>query len=125
MISNRESARRSRMKREQHIKDLNDQVTYYTTKSSSIVQKMDKIQERYAAVESENRILRMQVKELEERLELLDQVLVPYNSSDYLTDVMRNDGECSVKDILQEPLPKLWLHPPYLSSGVDGIYQFF
>lgn len=127
MISNRESARRSRMKREQHIKDLNDQVTYYTTKRSSIVQKIDKIEEHYAATESENRILRMQVEELNERLESLEKLLVSYNStSDYVTDAMRSDGGCSViKDILEEPLPKPWLQPPYRPSGVDGIYQFF
>ncbi|XP_051127577.1 bZIP transcription factor 53-like [Andrographis paniculata] len=99
MISNRESARRSRMKREQHIKDLNDQVTYYTTKRATILQKMDRVEESYAAIAVENEALRMQVDDLTKRLQLLDQFLVSSNSS---------DTKCSGKDILQVPSPTPW-----------------
>lgn len=88
MISNRESARRSRMKREQHIKDLTDRVTYYITRRGHMVQKMNNILEKCTVTESENRMLRMRVQELKERLELLEQILDSHNSSDH--DAMTN-----------------------------------
>ncbi|KAI3469299.1 hypothetical protein Pfo_025962 [Paulownia fortunei] len=124
MISNRESARRSRMKREQHIKDLNDQVTYFRTRSSQMVQKINEITPRYMAIESENRILIMQGEELKKRLELLEEMLVSYHSSSYVSDAVVNNDECSVLDILQDPLLKSWLQPPFQSQTIDGIYQF-
>ncbi|KAK4425944.1 bZIP transcription factor 53 [Sesamum alatum] len=127
MISNRESARRSRMKKEQHIKDLNDQVTYFRTRSSEMAQKIDETERRYMAVESENRILRMQAEELKKRLELMEQVLVSYQSSgchDVSDDQMGNSDEFSVMEYLQDPLLKPWLQPSFQFQTVDGIYQF-
>lgn len=125
MISNRESARRSRMKREQHIKDLNDQVTYFRTRSSEMVQKINEIGQRYTVIESENRILRLHGEELKKRLELLEEMLVSYNSSRFVSDdVENNDDDCFVMDILQDPLLKPWLQTPFQSQTVDGIYQF-
>ncbi|KAL3829333.1 hypothetical protein ACJIZ3_018135 [Penstemon smallii] len=75
MISNRESARRSRMKREQHVKDLNEQVTYFRSKSSEMVRKIDAIEQRYVAMESENMNLRMHEEQLKKRLELMEEML--------------------------------------------------
>ncbi|XP_073120491.1 bZIP transcription factor 53-like [Henckelia pumila] len=82
MISNRESARRSRMKREQHIKDLNDQTIYFSTKRSEMVRKIDEVTRRFGAIDSENKILRMQGRELKKRLELLEEILASYNNID-------------------------------------------
>ncbi|KAL0376367.1 UNVERIFIED_CONTAM: bZIP transcription factor 53 [Sesamum calycinum] len=126
MISNRESARRSRMKKEQHIKDLNDQVTYFRSRSSEMVQKINEIERRYMAVESENRILRMQTEELKKRLELMEEVLVSYQGSGHhdVSDEMENSDEFSVMEYLQDPLLKPWLQPTFQSQTVDGIYQF-
>lgn len=126
MISNRESARRSRLKKEQHIKDLNDQVTYFRTRSSETVQKINEIERRYMAVESENRILRMQAEELKKRLELMEEVLVSYRSSGShdVFDEMGSSDEFSVMEYLQDPLLKPWLQPTFQSQTVDGIYQF-
>lgn len=129
MISNRESARRSRMKREQHIKDLNDQITYFRTRRGEIVQKTKEIKERYVAVESENRMLRMHGEELKKRLRFLEEMLLSYNtttSSSNINAVVENNNndDCFVMDILQDPDLKPWLQPPFQSQTVDGIYQF-
>ncbi|CAI9762603.1 unnamed protein product [Fraxinus pennsylvanica] len=72
MISNRESAKRSRMKREQHVKDLNDQIMYFTNKRSEMILKIGEITPLYESIESENRILRLQREGLRKRLESLD-----------------------------------------------------
>ncbi|KAL7144366.1 hypothetical protein ABFS83_07G006900 [Erythranthe nasuta] len=115
MKSNRESARRSRMKREQHIKDLNDQVTYFKTRSSEIARKISEIEARFTAVGSENRILRMKGEDLKKRLELLEEMLA--------SDHQVND-DCLLMDILQDPLIKPWMQHTFDSQTIDGIYQF-
>lgn len=125
MISNRESARRSRMKREQHIKDLNDQITYFTSKSSEILKKTNEVGRRYVAVEAENRILRMHGEELKKRLEYLEGMLDSYNRSSSINNgVVENNDDCFMMDILQDPDLKPWLQPPFQSQTVDGIYLF-
>ncbi|GFQ01402.1 basic leucine zipper 43 [Phtheirospermum japonicum] len=132
MISNRESARRSRMKKEQHVKDLNDQAAYLRTKSDEMLKKMNEIGPRYMAVESENMILRMQGEELKKRLELLQEVLVSCKSSSYdhvcddddVLNINNNNIDhhelINFTDILQEP----WLQHGFdQSQAVGGIYQ--
>lgn len=69
MISNRESARRSRMKREQHVKDLTDQIMFFKNRSIEMNRRIDEFAGRYAVVEAENQILRAQREELRKRLE--------------------------------------------------------
>ncbi|KAL6548202.1 hypothetical protein OROGR_008623 [Orobanche gracilis] len=139
MISNRESARRSRTKKEHHFKDLSDQVAYFRTRSDETLRKINEIGPRCMAVELENRILRMQCEEMNMRLKSLQQVLVSRNisssTSNYVsvcddvgnTTTTTNDDtvddyhEFNVMDILQEP----WLQHGFdQSQTVDGIYQF-
>ncbi|XAR49686.1 hypothetical protein NMG60_11032956 [Bertholletia excelsa] len=72
MISNRESARRSRMRRETHIKDLTNQITVLRNSNNEIAQKISLIDQQFLAVESENQVLRVQQDELTKRLESLE-----------------------------------------------------
>lgn len=113
MISNRESARRSRMKREQHMKDLNNQIIFFKNKRNEMIRKINEFTRRYAAVETENRVLRAQREELRKRLESAQLV------SSYL------DGYNSV-DIADDPWLKPWQPPsqalPMMTSA--GFFQF-
>ncbi|KAI3696643.1 hypothetical protein L6452_29085 [Arctium lappa] len=78
MISNRESARRSRMKKEKHMKDLNDQIFYFSKKNEEVVLKIERITKGHAAMEIDNMILRSQKQELEKRLEYAKNVCGRY-----------------------------------------------
>jgi len=72
MISNRESARRSRNRREEHIKNLNCQITFFRNNNSEIAQKVNSSSQKFMAVELENqRLIRLR-HELTKRLESLE-----------------------------------------------------
>lgn len=130
MISNRESARRSRMKREQHMKDLNDQIAYFRSKSGEIARKIEEIGRCYAAVEAENGRLRMHGEELKKRLRLLEEMAASYNNGNSCRInngvVEDEDVDCFVRDVLKDFDLKPWMQPPpfHQSQTVDGIYQF-
>lgn len=116
MISNRESARRSRMKREQHMKDLNNQIIFFKNKRNEMTRKINEFTRRYAAVETENRVLRAQREELRKRLESAQLI------SSYLDAA---EGYNSV-DIADDPWLKPWQPPsqalPIMTSA--GFLQF-
>ena len=75
MISNRESARRSRMKKRQHMDQLLNQVTTLKSENARLSQRIDVAVQLYVAVESQNNMLRAQLMELTDRLTSLNSVL--------------------------------------------------
>ncbi|PWA69512.1 basic-leucine zipper domain-containing protein [Artemisia annua] len=101
MISNRESAKRSRMKKEQHMKDLNDQIFYFTRKRDEMVTKIEKAAKGYAAVENENMVLRSQKQELEKRLEYANNVCGWYEGDG-------NELKSPSMGVVQEPWLRSW-----------------
>ncbi|XP_010911133.1 bZIP transcription factor 53 [Elaeis guineensis] len=75
MLSNRESARRSRMKKQHHLDDLINQAAQLRNENEHIVMQANLITQRYTELETENSVLRAQVMELTERLQSLNSVL--------------------------------------------------
>lgn len=75
MRSNRESARRSRMKKQKQLGDLIYQVPQMKAENNQILTKINVVMQNYDAVEAENSILRSQVMELTERLKSLNSTL--------------------------------------------------
>lgn len=75
MLSNRESARRCRIRKQQHLGDLVKQVAQLKEENSQILMQVNPITQRYLSLESENAILRTQVMELTERLRSLNSIL--------------------------------------------------
>jgi len=76
MISNRESARRSRMRKQQHLGDLIKQIAQLKEENAKITMQLNLYTEQYLKVEGDNTILRTQVMELTERLRSLNSVLL-------------------------------------------------
>lgn len=75
MISNRESARRSRMKKQKQMQDLTDEISRLEVANNNVVSKIDEITEKYTVCGAENNVLRAQAMELTERLRLLSSVI--------------------------------------------------
>ncbi|RAL48556.1 hypothetical protein DM860_005980 [Cuscuta australis] len=74
MISNRESARRSRMRKQKHLDDLTAQVAQLRKENAQILSYMNASTQRYLNAEAENSILKAQVAELTHRLESLNEI---------------------------------------------------
>lgn len=75
MISNRESARRSRMRKQKHLDDLMAQVSTLRKENNQILTSMNVTTQHYLNVEAENSILRAQISELSHRLESLNEII--------------------------------------------------
>lgn len=75
MISNRESARRSRMRKQQHLDDLMKQVAQLKEENAKIVMQINVCTHEFLKVDGQNNILRTQIRELTDRLKSLNSVL--------------------------------------------------
>lgn len=75
MQSNRESARRSRMRKQQHLDELSGQVSQLKKENEQILTKTNITTQHYLNLESENLILRAQMDELSQRLDSLNDIL--------------------------------------------------
>ncbi|KAK3407497.1 bZIP transcription factor 53 [Eucalyptus grandis] len=75
MESNRESARRSRMRKQKQVGDLLGQVSELQNANSQIAQGINATTQKYAEIENANNVLRAQLMELTDRLRSLNSVL--------------------------------------------------
>ncbi|WOL10279.1 hypothetical protein Cni_G19034 [Canna indica] len=75
MISNRESARRSRQRKQQHLDELIQQESQLKDQNNQFTAQINLVTQRYLQVESENAILRAQMSELTARLNSMNSVL--------------------------------------------------
>ncbi|KAL8127160.1 hypothetical protein AgCh_014182 [Apium graveolens] len=75
MQSNRESARRSRLKKQQHVDELRGQVSQLKEENEQILAKANITTQNFMNLESENRILKAQMDELSQRLESLNDMV--------------------------------------------------
>lgn len=104
------------MKREQHMKDLNDQVLYFETRKNEMIRKINEVTKLYRAIEAENIIMKSQKQELTERLECAEIL------SSYV-------GETSGVPVRahQDPWLRSWQQPPPQSMPImssAGFFQF-
>ncbi|KAG6413410.1 hypothetical protein SASPL_126119 [Salvia splendens] len=75
MISNRESARRSRLRKQKHMEELMAQVAELRRQNHQILTSLRAATQHHAAVESENAVLRAQEAELGHRLQSLVEII--------------------------------------------------
>lgn len=75
MESNRQSARRSRMRKQQHLDELIGQVAQLQGDNARVATQIDAYAQQFARLDSDNAVLQAQVMELTERLHSLNSVL--------------------------------------------------
>ncbi|KAL4297706.1 hypothetical protein GQ457_12G031010 [Hibiscus cannabinus] len=85
MESNRESARRSRMRKQKRLDDLVAQVTQLANDNNQILTSITFTTQHYMNMEAENSVLRAQMMELSQRLDSLNEILHFLNNGAYET----------------------------------------
>ncbi|KAF3446359.1 hypothetical protein FNV43_RR11538 [Rhamnella rubrinervis] len=76
MQSNRESARRSRMRKQQHLDELSADVLRLTKEKNQFLTDINITAQHLMNLESENSVLRAQMVELNQRLQSLRDILI-------------------------------------------------
>lgn len=71
MLSNRESARRSRLRKQHHLDEMKQQVSQLRAENTDMVTKYNLASRHYAHITEENRALRSHAMDLSRRLQLL------------------------------------------------------
>lgn len=75
MLSNRESARRSRMRKQRHLDDLTAQAAHLRGENAHVATALGLTTQGLLAVDAENAVLRTQATELAARLHSLNDIL--------------------------------------------------
>lgn len=88
MQSNRESARRSRMRKQKHLNDLSDQINQIKKDNSQILTTINVTTQQFVQVEAENSVVRAQIGELSQRLDYLNEII-------NLMNITNNNNYCT------------------------------
>nr|KAJ0211181.1 hypothetical protein LSAT_V11C400210170 [Lactuca sativa] len=97
MQSNRESARRSRMRKQKHLDDLTAQINHLKNNNSQIVTTIKVTTQQFLQIEAENIVLRAQMGELSQRLDSLNEMINSMNNnSNYFTENHCTNGTSGV-----------------------------
>ncbi|KAI9128197.1 hypothetical protein K1719_001190 [Acacia pycnantha] len=117
MVSNRESARRSRMRKQKHLDDLVAQVAQLRKENQQILTSVNLTTEQYLSVESDNSVLRAQASELSHRLDSLNEII------DYLNLNASNNGAFTANTFIEpnngffNPMNMGYLNHPIVASA--------
>ncbi|XP_010526918.1 PREDICTED: bZIP transcription factor 11-like [Tarenaya hassleriana] len=120
MISNRESARRSRMRKQKLLDDLTAQVAQLRKENHQIVTSVSITTQHYLTVESENAVLRAQLDELKNRLDSLNDIIALANNNNGFYGVCSNHLDHSEADDLlmnQMNMNMFYLNQPLMASA--------
>ncbi|XP_010548308.1 PREDICTED: bZIP transcription factor 2-like [Tarenaya hassleriana] len=75
MLSNRESARRSRMRKQKHLDDLTAQIDQLKDENRQIATSLTVTTQLYMKIQAENSVLNAQLSELSSRLQSLNDII--------------------------------------------------
>ncbi|GER43702.1 basic-leucine zipper transcription factor family protein [Striga asiatica] len=111
--SNRESARRSRMRKQQKLVELMEQVTQLEEENKKMMQMINGSSQLYLGFASENNVLRARAVELTERLRSLNSVIqIASEVSGMALDVPDIPSSDSVLEPWKLPCPMQAIRDP-------------
>ncbi|XVF01071.1 hypothetical protein REPUB_Repub04eG0056000 [Reevesia pubescens] len=129
MISNRESARRSRMRKQKHLDDLMAQVTQLRKENHQINTSINITTQHYLNVEAENSVLRAQANELSHRLESLNDIISFLNGNNGSANFEAEEDTTSLAfteladSFLINSFNLAYLNQPIMASA-DNMFQY-
>ncbi|KAL4581295.1 hypothetical protein LXL04_017506 [Taraxacum kok-saghyz] len=121
MVSNRESARRSRMRRQKHLDGLMTHLSQLRRENSLVVAKVSTTMQHYTSLETENSVLKAQVAELSHRLESLNQIMKQpsYGSWGIWEEQYGVGGTELIDEFMDNSLSCFYLNQPVLATVSD------
>ncbi|KAF6163082.1 hypothetical protein GIB67_001410 [Kingdonia uniflora] len=113
MQSNRESARRSRQRKQKYLDGLTSQLTQLRKENNQILGGMKITTQHYVNIESENSVLRAQMGELSHRLHSLNEIV-------QVLDVNYDNGGFESENCVVNPWNSLYVnhHPIVVSADM-------
>ncbi|XP_027355431.1 bZIP transcription factor 11-like [Abrus precatorius] len=127
MLSNRESARRSRMRKQKHLDDLAALVAQLRNENHQMLTSVNLTTQKYLAVEAENSVLRAQVGELSHRLESLNEIIEFLNATNGVFGPAGPPVPASFYEpdygFFNNPLNMAYLNQPIMASA-DHMLQY-
>ncbi|CAL1384144.1 unnamed protein product [Linum trigynum] len=130
MQSNRESARRSRKRKQKHLDELMGQVTQLRKDNSQILTAINVTTQNYLNVQAENSILRAQIVELSNRLDSLTEILDFIGNNNaaggggngFFEGDQMMDHFLQPEGFLINPLNSIYLNQPIMAS--PDLFQY-
>lgn len=119
MTSNRESARRSRMRKQKHLEDLVAQASQLGKENSHILTNMEITSQFYVNIDAENSVLRAQMAELTHRLESLNEIIscLDLNNGFFDFDEGGNGMMSGGDEFLINPWNLIHVNQPIMASA--------
>ncbi|CAH8306695.1 unnamed protein product [Eruca vesicaria subsp. sativa] len=120
MLSNRESARRSRMKKQKLLDDLTAQVNQLKKENNEILTSVSITTQHYLTVEAENSVLRAQLDELNHRLESLSDIIEFLDNTNGICPNSLSSPEPD--DFLVNQMNMFYVNQPLMASSDALLY---
>nr|QEO19220.1 putative bZIP transcription factor 11-like isoform X2 [Cymbidium ensifolium] len=111
MLSNRESARRSRMRKHKHLDDLTTEISQLTEKNSLIRTSLNLYEQNYLVLATENSVLRTQLIELTSWKNSLNDILQYLHLNNSYVNPQMLASEC-----FSNPWSSLLMNQPTMAS---------
>ncbi|GLU02875.1 hypothetical protein SLE2022_201080 [Rubroshorea leprosula] len=123
MISNRESARRSRMRKQKHLNDLMEQVAQLREENNQIITSINITTQHFLNIEAENSVLRAQAGELTHRLQSLNEIITVLNAGQAAFNCEDTSSSfIEPVDGFLNPLNMAYLNQPIMAS--PDLFQY-
>ncbi|XP_059623580.1 bZIP transcription factor 44-like [Cornus florida] len=122
MISNRESARRSRMRKQKHLDDLMAQLGQLRNENNHILTNVNVTTQLHVNIEAENSVLRAQMAELTHRLDSLNEIINSLNSPNNDQFYETEDAQIFNGGDFLNPWNLMYVHQPIMASADMFMY---
>ncbi|KAK6922671.1 Basic-leucine zipper domain [Dillenia turbinata] len=119
MLSNRESARRSRTRKQKQLDDLTAEVGRLRNENNQILTSMNMTIQLYLNAEAENSILRAQMTELNHRLNSLNEII---NNVKATNDLFETEDPQINDESFMNPWTSFYLNQPIMASADMFMY---
>ncbi|PKA63322.1 Light-inducible protein CPRF2 [Apostasia shenzhenica] len=118
MLSNRESARRSRRRKQAHLSELEAQVSQLRVENSSLLKRLTDINQKYTEAAVDNRILKADVETLRAKVKMAEDTVKRVTASIPLTaspSEATSDAAIPIQDD-----PTRFFAPPTPNPGIQN-----